>query len=75
MARPVNSSRIRIVESPTDTRLPEYLMTTKQVCELLRCSEGCVRQLRRSGSLPALKLGDRLIRFRRSDVEALMGSS
>lgn len=75
MARPLDSSRIRLVETTTDARLPEHLMTTAQVCELLRCSEGYVRQLRRSGCLPAVKLGARLVRFRRSDVETLIGTN
>jgi excisionase family DNA binding protein len=43
-------------------------MTSKQVAELLLCSEKHIERLRRAGELVCIRVG-RLVRFEREDVE------
>jgi excisionase family DNA binding protein len=50
---------------------PLQLLTTADLCALLRRSPGWVRKQRKSGALPYLQDG-RSIRFRRADVEAFL---
>ncbi len=47
----------------------EYL-TLDEVAEMLRVSKPTVKRVVREQGLPALKLGDRVWRFKRADVEA-----
>lgn len=72
MSRPLDSSRIRLVETTTEPRAMEPMMTTPEVCELLKCSEGLVRKLRRSGQLPAVRISERKVLFRMRDIEELI---
>lgn len=46
------------------------LLDVADVAELLRCSKRHVRKLQGDGQLPTpLRLGKKLVRFRRSDIE------
>lgn len=74
MSRPLDSSRIRLVETTTEHVLPERMLTTSEVCKLLQCSEGLVRKLRRSGQLPEVRLSHRKILYRLRDIEDLIGT-
>jgi excisionase family DNA binding protein len=47
---------------------PDPLMSTDEVAEYLRLSQGTVTVYARSGELPAMKVGGRW-RFKRRDVE------
>lgn len=50
----------------------DRLLTRTEVAELLRVSERTVDRLATSGELPRRTLGRRLVRFRESDVLALL---
>ncbi len=45
-------------------------LTLDEVAEMLRVSKPTVKRAVREQGLPALKLGDRVWRFKRADVEA-----
>jgi excisionase family DNA binding protein len=47
-------------------------MTMADVAEYLNVTVRCVRYMVADGRLPAYKLGNRLLRFRRSDIDAAM---
>lgn len=55
----------------TTTTKPESLLTIRDVCATLSVGRTTVWQLRRQGKLPAVQIGS-AVRFRRSDVEALI---
>lgn len=49
------------------------LMTAVEVAELLRVDPATIRRWASEGQLPAIRLpGKRALRFRRSDVDALL---
>jgi excisionase family DNA binding protein len=50
----------------------EELWTTAEVMAALKVSENTVRRWATDGVLPAVKIGPRAVRFRRSDVDALL---
>jgi excisionase family DNA binding protein len=50
---------------------PEYL-TSEQLAAELQISGDAVRRLRRRGSIPAIRVGYRTIRYRLADVAAAM---
>ena len=52
-------------------QLPDYL-TVKEVATVVRVHPGTVRRWREDGTLPGVRVGG-TIRFRRQDVEALLG--
>ena len=52
---------------------PERLLTKREVAEVLRVSGRCLERWVAQGRLRAQYLGPRLIRFRRADVEDLLG--
>jgi excisionase family DNA binding protein len=51
------------------------LMTTSEVSYLLNVSDRTVENMRRRGQLPAVKLSNRCLRFRRDDVMKLLGDA
>ena len=55
-------------------QLPE-LMTAPEVAERLRINVDTVRLWAREGRLPVVPLSTRSLRFRRSDIDALLASS
>lgn len=76
MGRPLDSEvKLRVIEhTPAPTVPVDPLLTTQQVMRLLNCSESFIRKLRNSGELPAYRLSPRIIRYRASDIEDLIGS-
>jgi len=54
---------------PKDSGLPEPLLRTKDVARWLSLTERGVQNLTAKGQLPALKIGLRVIRYRRADIE------
>lgn len=52
----------------------DQLLTTTDVCELLKVDRWTVERMRERGELPFVKLGTRLVRFRLADVRALIDS-
>jgi excisionase family DNA binding protein len=53
----------------------DELLTDIQVAAEAKVSRWAVRDWRRDGKLPAKKIGDRLIRFKRSEVDKFLGLS
>ena len=53
--------------------VPE-LLTVKQVAEILQVHEQTVWRYLRNGSLPAVRLGRRVVRVARSDLETFIAS-
>jgi excisionase family DNA binding protein len=51
------------------------LMTTSEVSAFLNVSDRTVENMRRRGQLPAIKLSNRCLRFRREDVLKLLGEA
>jgi excisionase family DNA binding protein len=49
----------------------KQLLTVKEVCEEYGLHQNTVRDYYRTGKLPAVNLGPRMIRIRRSDIEQL----
>lgn len=75
MGRPLDSEvKLRVIENTSAPAVPDPLLTTQQVMQLLNCSESFIRKLRNSGELPAYRLSPRIIRYRASDIEDLIGS-
>ena len=58
-------------ETPRRTSFGD-LLTIRQVAEYLGCSETTVRNRTKEGSLKAVRMGPRMIRIRRQDLEALL---
>lgn len=59
-------------------RMTTELITKKEACAILRVSPATVERYVRAGMLAKVKLGDRpqsAVRFRKSDVERLIGAS
>jgi excisionase family DNA binding protein len=54
------------------TRPPEEIMLVPEVAALMRVTDKTVYRYIESGILPAYRLGDRVIRIKRADVEALL---
>jgi excisionase family DNA binding protein len=52
-----------------DNGSPEPLLRTKDVARWLNLTERGVQNLTAKGQLPALKIGPRVIRYRRADIE------
>jgi excisionase family DNA binding protein len=50
----------------------EPMIDICDVAELCRVSRNAVRELVRTGQIRAVKLGPRMVRFRRSDVERFL---
>ncbi len=49
------------------------LMTVADVCDLLQITDRTVRKWTDNGKLPVpIRMGRRIIRFRRADIEALL---
>jgi excisionase family DNA binding protein len=53
----------------------DELMTLKEVMDYLKISRSTVFRLMDAGKLTSIKLGYRTIRFKRSEVEALIDST
>lgn len=58
-------------ETPRRTQFRD-LLTIRQVAEYLGCSETTVRNRTREGSLKAVRMGPRMIRIRRDDLDAIL---
>lgn len=58
-------------ETPRRTQFGD-LLTIRQVAEYLGCSETTVRNRTREGSLKAVRMGPRMIRVRRDDLDAIL---
>ena len=58
-------------ETPRRTSFGD-LLTIRQVAEYLGCSETTVRNRTREGSLKAVRMGPRMIRIRRDDLDAIL---
>ena len=54
--------------------MPEQYLTTKQIASSLQMTELQVRNLIKTGQLPASKLGHRSYRIKESDFESYMES-
>jgi|LSQX01.2.fsa_nt_gb excisionase family DNA binding protein len=52
--------------------MTKALLTAEELAVKLGVSKDTIRRWRRSGKLPSVKLGERMIRFRPSDVEAFL---
>jgi excisionase family DNA binding protein len=50
-------------------RMPEPLLTKRDVARWLQVSERGVESLTEAGRLPAIKIGNKIMRWRRSDIE------
>ncbi|MEM6820318.1 MAG: helix-turn-helix domain-containing protein [Verrucomicrobiota bacterium] len=54
----------------------EYpLMTRKEVAALLNVHPGSVKRYQLNGSLPAIHINSRVLRYRREDVDAFLRSA
>jgi len=60
-----------ITTPPWQTQFGD-LLTIRQVAEYLGCSETTVRNRTREGSLKAVRMGPRMIRIRREDLDAVL---
>jgi excisionase family DNA binding protein len=60
-----------LVDMKEQTPLPQW-MTRVEVAEHFRITTRCVDTMRADGRLKAYALGDRIIRFRRDEVEAAL---
>ena len=60
-----------MTEPPRRTSFGD-LFTIEQAAEYLRCSETTVRNRARDGSLKAVRVGPRMIRIRRDDLDAIL---
>jgi excisionase family DNA binding protein len=58
--------------SLTNDAASDDLLTTREVAGRLRVSTATVLRRFRSGEIPAVQLGPRTLRFRRSDIDALL---
>lgn len=55
-----------------ESRAREKLLTLKEVAKLLDLDEAEVKNFVAGGDIPAYKLGGEVLRFRRSEIEALV---
>lgn len=51
--------------------MPEKLLTIKEVAEYLKLSEDEVKRLVDMGEIPAYKIGDSFLRFRKEQIDAI----
>ena len=51
--------------------MPEKLISIKEVAEYLKVSEEEVKRLVDSGEIPAYKIGDTFLRFRKEQIDAI----
>ena len=51
---------------------PDPLLTKFEMAEAMRCSERTVDRYRKLGLLTAIRVGPRMLRFRASQIDALM---
>jgi excisionase family DNA binding protein len=51
--------------------MPEKLISIKEVAEYLKISEEEVKRLVDSGEIPAYKIGDTFLRFRKEQIDAI----
>lgn len=56
----------------TTTQADSAWMTTPDVADHLQVTDRTVRRMIAAGELPAYRLGPRLLRVKRSDVDALL---
>jgi excisionase family DNA binding protein len=66
-----HSGEALTTEPPRRTSFGD-LLTIRQAAEYLGCSETTVRNRTREGLLKAVRMGPRMIRIRREDLEALL---
>lgn len=52
----------------------DQLLTTADVCRLLKVDRWTVERMRERGDLPFVRIGPKLVRFRVADVRALIDS-
>ena len=51
--------------------MPEKLLTIKEVADYLKISEEEVKRLVDAGEIPAYKIGDTFLRFRKEQIDAI----
>lgn len=56
----------------TSEASPDDLLTTQEVAAKARVSPATVTRWAKDGTLTSIRLGGRLLRFRRSDVDAFL---
>ena len=66
-----HSGETVITTAPPRTQFGD-LLTIRQVSEYLGCSETTIRNRAKEGSLKAVRMGPRMIRIRREDLEAIL---
>jgi excisionase family DNA binding protein len=66
-----HSGETAITETPRRASFGD-LLTIRQVAEYLGCSETTVRNRTREGSLKAVRMGPRMIRIRRDDLDTIL---
>jgi excisionase family DNA binding protein len=66
-----HSGKTVTAETPRRTQFGD-LLTIRQVAEYLGCSETTVRNRTREGSLKAVRMGPRMIRIRRDDLDEIL---
>jgi len=52
--------------------MTDALLSTREVAGRLGVSEYTVRRMARAGKLPKVRVGERLVRYRETDVQALI---
>jgi excisionase family DNA binding protein len=65
------------MDEPNDTRATTTtaeILTPAETARLLRVTERTIRNLTSRGLLKPIKLSERLVRFRRSDIERSLAS-
>lgn len=67
-----NGSRASTVNVETENVDRASLLTIDEVAGELRISPRTVKRLIQTGALPAIKLSERVIRIRRTDLDALI---
>ena len=65
------SGETAATQTPRRTQFGD-LLTIRQVAEYLGCSETTVRNRAREGSLKAVRMGPRMIRIRREDLDLIL---
>jgi excisionase family DNA binding protein len=60
---------------PLDTAAADPLLTTQEVADALRVSTATVLRKHESGELPAIVLGPRTLRWRRSAVAEMLAGA
>lgn len=53
--------------------MPEKLLSIKEVAEYLKLSEEEIKRLVDIGEIPAYKIGDTFLRFRKEQIDAIKG--